>query len=107
MAVPVATAIWTFIVTTVPFIVIKLLVALGIGFISYSGADLAIDAVLTFVQNQFASLPAYMLQLIGILHMDTAISMILAAYAARFAVQVVNGSLTRMSFGNAGNSVGV
>ena len=107
MAAPIAVAIWTWLAAAIPPLIINILVAMGVGFITYSGADLAIDAVGTYVQNQMSGLPGYMLQLIGKLQMDTAISMILAAYAARFAVQAVNGALSRVSFGNSGNSVGV
>lgn len=107
MPIPVAATIWTFLAATIPFLIVKILVGLGIGFITYTGAGLAIDEVATYVQSQMSGLPGYMLQLIGMLQMDTAISMILAAYAARIAVQAVSGSITRLSMGNAGNSVGI
>jgi hypothetical protein len=107
MAIPVAASIWLWVVTVIPPLVVKLLAALGIGFLTYEGADLAIGAVGDYVESQLSGLPAYALSLVGMLQMDTAISMILAAYSARFAVQAVSGALTKVSWGNAGNSVGV
>lgn len=101
-----AAGIWVWIVATIPPLIIKILVALGIGFITYSGVDLALDAAKIFIQDQMAGLPAYMLALMGLLKMDTAISMLLAAYSARFAAVAASGVLTKMTLGAAGNSVG-
>lgn len=107
MAVPLAASIWVFITSIIVPLLLKILIALGIGFAVFSGADLGIDAVSTYVQNQFAGVPAYALQLVAILQVDTYIAILLAAYAARFALQAVNGTLTRLTLGNAGNSVGL
>lgn len=107
MPIPVAAGVWAFIVTIIVPLLVKLLVALGVGFITYTGIDIAAGNVQTFIENQFSGVPGYMLQLIGILQLDTAISMVIAAYAASFSVRAVSGSLTRLSLGRSGNSVGV
>ena len=102
-----AAAIWAFIAGVVDPLVVKVMVAAGIGFTVYSGIDLGIATVETFIQNQFAGMPSSILAFVGILKLDTALAMILAAYSARFAVQATAGALTRVGFGRAGNSVGV
>jgi len=94
-----AAAIWAFIAVTIAPLLIKLLVSLGLGYATYTGVTTGLEALGTWVEGQFAGLPTFMLQLMGILQMDTAISIILAAYSARIAVQVVSGSLTRMTQG--------
>lgn len=102
-----AQAIYLFIIATIVPIVFKVLVALGIGFVTYSGVTLGIDQISAFVESQFTGLPSYILQLIALMKVDIAISMLLAAYSAKLALQSVNGSISRFSAGKAGNQVGI
>lgn len=95
-------AIWTFITLILGSLISKILILLGITLVTFTGITLGIDAVQAYVESNVSGLPAYMVQLFGMLHMDTAIAIILAAYAARTTTQFVNGIATRFAVGATG-----
>lgn len=101
----VAPAVWTFITLIIGSIITRVVIALGVGIVVYSGFDAGITAAQTYVQTEWAGLPSYMLQLIGMLQLDTAIAIILAAYAARLTIQLIGGTLSRLSFSNSEGSI--
>ncbi len=90
-----AAAVWGFIVAIAFPLVVKVLTAAGVSYLTFSGAELGIDAVTAFVQTQLSGLPAYMIALFGILQFDRAIEILMAAYSARIALQAVNGVFTK------------
>lgn len=102
-----AQAIFLFVVQIIGPLAVKVLVALGIGFTTYTGVDAGLDYVHSWIQGQFAGMPAAMSQIIALLRLDVAISIIIAAYAARIALISVNGVLTNLTLGRSGNSVGI
>jgi len=61
-------------------IVVRLLLALGIGFTTYA---VILPNLLSFVQQQFSALPADAAQMIGVLRLDILATIIISAYAAR------------------------
>lgn len=65
--------------------VFRILVALGIGFVSFT---VALPAFYSFIQSYFTSLPPDILALVGILRVDQAITLIFSAAAARLAYKI-------------------
>lgn len=60
--------------------VFRLLVALGIGFLTFT---VALPSFYSWIQGFFSGLPIEILQVVGLLRVDIAITMLLSAAAAR------------------------
>lgn len=67
-------------------LVVKVLVALGVGIISYSGFNLLLQEVGTYIQQLFSNLPVNVVGLIGLTDIDLVINLLLSAYSARVAM---------------------
>lgn len=69
----------------IPSIVKKVLLTLGVGFIVYQGAQTLLDAIKTYILNEFTNLSAVPIaaQVVGILNIDLAVTNILSALAIR------------------------
>jgi ABC-type phosphate transport system permease subunit len=75
----------------------KVLLSLGIGYVTYSGVDTSI----AWVQGQFltglSGLPAVTVGLLGILKVGVIVSMLTSAITARLVLKgLTSGSITRM-----------
>ncbi|KMM87393.1 DUF2523 domain-containing protein [Pseudomonas lundensis] len=70
-------------------LLIKCLSGLGFGYLTYKGLDLLLGMVTDQVMQNFNSLPANMLSIMGLGDLDHAVNMTLSAYAARFAMASV------------------
>ena len=78
-------------------IVGRVLIALGIGYISYTG----INALLTLIKSQVVSYlvgaPGTVVAIMGLLKIDVAVSIIFSAFAARLVLQgLTSDKVTRM-----------
>lgn len=79
---------------------IKLLSALGIGFVTYKLGSLGMDTLFNQVKNSFSGLPSDMLVFISIARIDDALAVVFGALAARLAYQGFNsGSKTSVNLG--------
>lgn len=65
---------------------LQLLVGLGIGFLSYT---VAMPALSGFIQDYFTALPPEILQILGLLKVDIAMSMMLSALAANASTKLI------------------
>jgi hypothetical protein len=74
---------------------VKLLTALGIGIVTYTGADFAVSQALAYFESQFSGLPSAVIQILYILGFHQGMSMVFAAWAASVAIQVAMGAFTR------------
>lgn len=79
--------------------VVKVLAALGIGFATYTGADLLISSAETYVLNQFDNLPTDAYEILAMMGVITGIKMLFAAYVANLGVKTTLGALTRVKIG--------
>lgn len=79
---------------------VKLLAALGIGFVTYSGITLLLDGVATQIQAQFA-IPGfeYVTNLLAYMNVDRAISLMLSAITVRATLRGLQagGDLRRLT----------
>ena len=63
-------------------IIISALLSLGLSVVSYS---FTVAPVKSMIESQLSGSGAYFLEILGFLHVDVAICMILSAYSARWA----------------------
>jgi hypothetical protein len=92
-------AIWPFIpgmwaamvILAIPFLQ-RLFVALGVGFVVFTGYQLLFDQIKGYIYGAFSGAPANMIALVEIARVDDAANMILSAYSVRLLIKLVNGS---------------
>lgn len=78
-------------------IVGRVLIALGIGYVTYSGLSVLIGWIKTEIFIHLMGINATVLGIVGALQVDVAINILFSAIAARFVVAgVASGSITRM-----------
>ena len=101
MPFPIAVGIGVVFSTIIVPLVVKVFLALGVGFVTYTGAQLLIDTVLTELQTQFAS-AAFdsMRSLFAYMNVDKAITMMVSAITIRATLRGLQagGSLRKLSF---------
>lgn len=84
----------TYAVTT---LVGRVLLALGIGYVTYTGFNFVLDQVFTLVQSSFQGLPSDISRFLAFMWVDKAVSLIFSAYSAVFAVRSLGShTFTRM-----------
>lgn len=75
----------------------RALLALGMGFVTYKGFDVAINFLLQNIKDNVSGLPVEIVQFLAFLWVDKAIGMIFAAYAAAAAIRMASGgTLTKL-----------
>lgn len=81
-------------------LVVKVLLALGIGFVSYSGITNILDYAQTEIQNRAAALPPEVLQMFSIMNIDVYITTVMSALAIKLSLKGVTtaGVLTAISY---------
>lgn len=70
----------------------RVLLALGLSYITYSGFDLAINWLFTDIKNNINSMPAEVASLLGFLWVDKALSMIFGAYMVALGIKMAGGT---------------
>lgn len=75
----------------------RVLLALGMGYVTYTGFDLAIGSLLTQIKSNMSAMPAEALNFLGFLWVDKCIGMVFSAYAtAAFIKMAGNTKLTKL-----------
>ena len=78
-------------------IVGRVLIALSIGYVSYSGLSALLDALRGQVIGYLTGAPAQVVAIMGLLKVDVALSVIFSAYAARLILAgLTSDKITRM-----------
>jgi len=75
--------IWTFIVSIIGPSVKKVMIAMGMGFVTYQGFDAGLDLIKGHVYAAIGTAPAQVVQMLGFLEVDKAINVIFSAIAFR------------------------
>lgn len=76
------------------FIVVKLLIALGVSFVTFTGFSLGLSAIKNYVSENFNSMPSDAFQLLMMAGLGQALGLIFGA----FAFNVAMSSITKLSF---------
>lgn len=84
--------------TALPAIVARILVALGIGAVVYTGFDFILDQIVNQVIANFSSIGGLTAQVIGILNVDTAVNIIMSAYSIRMTYKFSSGAFKQVGF---------
>lgn len=73
-------------------VVIKILLAFGVGFTTYQLGSYGIDSVVALIQTEIGTLPDFVLTTITLFRFDECINILLGAYAARLAIRGFNSA---------------
>lgn len=92
----IASAIIGALATTMGSLVGRVLLALGIGFVTYKGVDTAAGFLLDQIKSGFSQMPVDVLNFLAWTWIDKAIGMIFSAWAASMALQGIAGAVTKM-----------
>lgn len=76
-----------------------LILSLGIGFITYTGLNMVIDNIRDTIFNNLNALPTISLQILLLLKVDIAISMILSAFVTKSVAGNAFSALKRIMVG--------
>jgi hypothetical protein len=75
----------------------RVLLALGMGYVSYTGISFLLDGIKALVVGQLQSAPSNMVVVMSLLKIDVCINILFSALAARWALQgLASGKVTRM-----------
>lgn len=74
----------------------RVLIALGIGFVSYKGIDLAIGKLKDAAVSGLQGLPADAVSLAGYLWLDKALTVIFSAVAVALSMKALGGTVKKM-----------
>lgn len=73
----------------------RVLIALGIGFVTYSGFDVAIGWLLDFIKANFSGMPSDVLSFLAWLWVDKAIGMMFSAYSVAIGFKLAGSTTLR------------
>lgn len=75
----------------------RVLLALGISFVSYTGITVVLDGLKSGIQTQMGELSGTILQVLAVCQVDTVVAMLFSAYSARLVLMgLTSGALKRM-----------
>jgi len=83
------TKLWSFLLFAMPWVVRNVLILLGIGFLSYSAFDFAIDKFEQYIFGKFDGLIPDLLKIMIILKLDVGIAIIFAAMSLAISIKSV------------------
>lgn len=74
----------------------RVLLALGMSYVTYKGFNLGADWLLNSIKGSFGAMPADILSFLAWMWVDRAISMIFSAYAVALSFKTMGGNLTKL-----------
>lgn len=93
--------LWTAFLAMLPTMAGRVLLAVGIGYLSYRGINEAFTIARDTLFNNLSGFSTVTVQLAGVLQIGTAINIITSSYLAKLAVAgIVNGVITKTVFKN-------
>jgi hypothetical protein len=101
MPLPVGLGIGAVLATIIVPLVVKVLAAFGVGFITYTGINLLLDSVLSAIQANFASIGfTAVANLLAYMNVDIAITMMISAITMRATLRGLQagGDLKKLGF---------
>lgn len=98
MALPLLAA-GTLVGTIIVPLVVKVLVAFGIGFATYTGVGALLDFALSEIQTTMSALPVQVLTMMSLAGVDKFVTIIFSAYTARLTIagMTAAGTFTRFN----------
>lgn len=81
--------LWAFILFVLPWVIEKVLILLGIGFVSYQGFDFIIDRLSDFIFSRFDNLLSDLYAILVILKLDVGIAILFAAMSIALSIKLM------------------
>jgi hypothetical protein len=100
MALPLVAVFWsTFVSIAIP-LAIRVLAAIGLGVVAYSGISALMDSLFDFVQTNIGNLGSDILQYVAVFNVDRFFTMIFSAFTIRLVFLGMSsaGVITRMQW---------
>lgn len=85
------------IASSVGLLILQLVLALGVGFVVFSGVDVLLDVVGSEIRTRLGSL-GDVAMVFGLLGVDVGINMVLSAMSMALTIRTAGGALKRMVF---------
>ena len=82
---------WSILITAVPFITKYVLVALGLGVVTYVGVDYAMDVGLDLLTNRYDQVPAELADILVVMGIPDAIATVTAAATSSVSIKAASG----------------
>ena len=76
----------------------RVLVALGLTYVTYKGVSVATDACIAYVKSSFGSVGGEAGNLLSYLYVDKALSLMFSAFTSALAIKTASGSVTKLVF---------
>lgn len=86
------------IATVLGSLVGRVLVALGISYVTYKGVDVAINYVADYVRSALSSGPVTIVSFLSFMWVDKAVSITFASFTAALAIKGAAGAITKQVF---------
>lgn len=86
-------------------LIARALLALGMGVVTYTGATVAVDQALAYVQTSWSGMPAAVVGILALAGFDKFITIVLSAYASALALKAASGSMKKLTFTNSSPEV--
>jgi hypothetical protein len=75
---------WASLLMMIGPLVYKVVVSLGVGWVTFSGMNFLVDQLLTLAQSEMSNLDPVMFQIVGLLRLDDAIALLTSAMSIKF-----------------------
>jgi len=93
----IAQVVWGLLAAVLPSLVGRVLLALGIAFVTFTGFTVSINFIYSNMQSYLSSMPTDILSLLGYLWVDKAIGAMFSAFTAALAIKTATtGIIKRM-----------
>ena len=92
---PLITALWGFFLTILPTVVGRVLLALGLTFVAYTGIDTTITFILDNIKASFAGLPADIAEFFAWIWIDKCVTLIFSAYTAAMTFKMAGSTVLK------------
>lgn len=92
-------AVFTFLSTIAGPLVKRVLAALGIGMLTFTGFQVSVNAAKSYVQSNFGGLPADVVHILGLMKFDVAVNIVFAAVITRAVIagmDKVTGGISKL-----------
>ncbi|PRC91033.1 DUF2523 domain-containing protein [Solimicrobium silvestre] len=90
--------IWGGLAIVLPSLVGRVLLALGIGFVTYKGFNIGTDFLMNLIKNNLSGMPSDITSFLAWCWVDKALALMFSSFTASLAIKTAQGSLTKMVF---------
>ncbi|MDO3383853.1 DUF2523 domain-containing protein [Gilvimarinus algae] len=89
-----------FLATITGPLVARVMLALGVGVISYTGIDVALTELFDRINTSWSGIPANVIAICGLAGIDVFITLVASAYMSSITFRLVSGAIKRIGFMN-------